>query len=136
MVRPVIFVMILSVAYSSFGQESRFLPHPNAGPIRPLKSWMESDIEEQEKLIRLLSSVSLEDYPSKIADIREQIQNYIEMKSNICKGKISVYILNPRDDQDDRLISRDERKECYNSLRHFRVIYTEKEFRVRKKYVN
>ncbi len=92
---------------------------------------------EMYKKVNSISDLNPEDFNGKIANIRNEIDRYVEHKKGVCQGEFSTVILEQSQaEKSDYKLTKTEQELCYRELKALQITYINKLFTARKNYLD
>jgi hypothetical protein len=92
---------------------------------------------EMYKKVNSISELKPEEFNGKIAEIRVEIDKYIEHKKGVCQGDFSTVILEQSQaEKSEYKLTKSEQELCYRELKALQITYINKLFTARKNYLD
>lgn len=92
---------------------------------------------EMSKKVNSISELKPEEFNGKIADIRKEIDKYVEHKKGVCQGEFSTVILEQTHaEKSEYKLTKTEQELCYRELKALQITYINKLFTAKKNFLD
>jgi len=92
---------------------------------------------EMYKKVNSISELKPDEFNGEIAQIRKEIDKYVEHKKGVCQGDFSTVILEQSHaEKSEYKLTKTEQELCYRELKALQITYINKLFTARKNYLD